>query len=51
MKFYSTRLLLLPASLALVLSLPAWVQLLTDGMEIFVGVLGNVVSGIGQERH
>ena len=25
--------------------------LLTNGMEIFVGVLGNVVSGIGQERH
>lgn len=27
------------------------VQLMTDGMEILVGVLGNVVSGIGQERH
>jgi hypothetical protein len=27
------------------------IQLLIDGMEIFVGVLGNVVSGIGQERH
>lgn len=26
-------------------------QLMTDGMEIFVGVLGNVVVGIGQERH
>jgi hypothetical protein len=26
-------------------------QLMADGMEIFVGVLGNVVSGIGQERH
>jgi len=26
-------------------------QLMTDGMEIFVGVLGNVVAGIGQERH
>ena len=26
-------------------------QILTDGMEIFVGVLGNVVGGIGQERH
>lgn len=26
-------------------------KLMTDGMEIFVGVLGNVVSGIGQERH
>jgi hypothetical protein len=27
------------------------IQMLTDGMEIFVGVLGNVVAGIGQERH
>jgi hypothetical protein len=27
------------------------IKLLTDGMEIFVGVLGNVVSRIGQERH
>ena len=26
-------------------------QLMTDGMEILVGVLGNVVVGIGQERH
>jgi len=26
-------------------------QLITDGMEILVGVLGNVVVGIGQERH
>ena len=26
-------------------------QLSTDGMEIFVGVLGNVVAGIGQEKH
>lgn len=26
-------------------------QLMTDGMEILVGVLGNVVSGIGLERH
>jgi hypothetical protein len=26
-------------------------QLMTNGMVIFVGVLGNVVSGIGQERH
>lgn len=26
-------------------------QMLTDGMEIFVGVLGSVVSGIDQERH
>lgn len=27
------------------------IQLMTEGMEILVGVLGNVVSGIGQERH
>jgi hypothetical protein len=27
------------------------IKLMNDGMEIFVGVLGNVVSGIGQERH
>jgi hypothetical protein len=27
------------------------IQLMKDGMEIFVGVLGNVVAGIGQERH
>jgi len=27
------------------------IQLMNDGMEIFVGVLGNVVLGIGQERH
>jgi hypothetical protein len=27
------------------------IQLLTDGMEIFVGVLGNVVVGVGHERH
>lgn len=26
-------------------------KLMADGMEIFVGVLGNVVAGIGQERH
>lgn len=26
-------------------------RLMTEGMEIFVGVLGNVVAGIGQERH
>jgi len=26
-------------------------QLMTNGMEIFVGVLGSVVAGIGQERH
>ena len=26
-------------------------QLMANGMEILVGVLGNVVSGIGQERH
>ena len=29
----------------------AQLKMLTEGMEIFVGVLGNVVSGIGQERH
>ena len=29
----------------------AQIQMLTDGMEIFVGVLGNVVAGIGQQRH
>ena len=27
------------------------IQLLIDSMGNFVGVLGNVVSGIGQERH
>lgn len=27
------------------------IQLLNDGMEILVGVLENVVVGIGQERH
>lgn len=26
-------------------------QLMAAGMETFVGVLGNVVMGIGQERH
>ena len=26
------------------------VQMLTDVMEIFVGVLGSVIAGIGQER-
>jgi hypothetical protein len=26
-------------------------QLMTDGMEILVGVLGSVVVGLGQERH
>jgi hypothetical protein len=26
-------------------------KLMADGMEILVGVRGNVVSGIGQERH
>jgi len=26
-------------------------QLMTNGMEIFVGMLGNVIAGIGQERH
>jgi len=29
----------------------AQLKLMTDGMEIFVGVLGNVIAGIGQERH
>jgi hypothetical protein len=29
----------------------AQLQLMTDGMEIFVGMLGNVIAGIGQERH
>ena len=27
------------------------IQLMADGMQIFVGVLGNIVAGIGQERH
>ena len=27
------------------------IELLNNGMEIFVGVLGNLVSGIDQERH
>ncbi len=27
------------------------IKLLTDAMAILVGVLGNVVTGIGQERH
>jgi len=26
-------------------------QLMTDGMEIFVGVLGNIVAGIGEAKH
>lgn len=26
-------------------------KLLNEGMEIFVGVLGNVVSGVNQEKH
>ena len=26
-------------------------EILSSGMEIFVGVLGNVVSGIGEDRH
>ena len=29
----------------------AQLQLMTNGMEVLVGVLGNVVIGIGQERH
>ena len=27
------------------------IQLMAEGMEILVGVLGNVVVGLGQERH
>jgi hypothetical protein len=27
------------------------IKLLTEAMEILVGVLGNVVTGIGQEKH
>jgi hypothetical protein len=27
------------------------IQLMTDGMEILVGILSNVVVGIGQARH
>ncbi len=27
------------------------IQLLTDGMQICIGVLGNIVVGVGQERH
>ena len=27
------------------------IQLMNEGMEIFVGVLGNVVVGVGQKRH
>lgn len=26
-------------------------ELMTNGMETFVGLLGNVVMGLGQERH
>jgi len=29
----------------------AQLKLMADGMEIFVGVLCNVVAGVGQERH
>ena len=29
----------------------AQIKLLTEGMEILVGVLGNVVSGIGEAKH
>ena len=29
----------------------AQLQLMGEGMEILVGVLGNVVIGLGQERH
>lgn len=27
------------------------IQMLTDGMEILVGVLGNVVTGLGESKH
>ena len=27
------------------------IQLMCDGMDIFVGVLGNVVAGIGESKH
>ena len=27
------------------------IEILSNGMEIFVGVLGNVVAGLGQEKH
>lgn len=27
------------------------IQMLSDGMELLIGVLGNVVMGVGQERH
>ena len=27
------------------------IEILSSGMEIFVGVLGNVVAGIGDEKH
>lgn len=27
------------------------IEILSSGMEIFVGVLGNVVTGMNQERH
>jgi hypothetical protein len=27
------------------------IQMLSKGMELLVGVLGNVVMGVGQERH
>ena len=30
---------------------PAQLQLLTDGMENLVGGLGNVMSGLGEEKH
>jgi hypothetical protein len=29
----------------------AQAKLLTDGMEALVGVLGNVYSGLGEEKH
>lgn len=39
------------AMIGMTVSNEAQLQLMADGMEILVGVLGNVVSGVGQERH
>jgi hypothetical protein len=30
---------------------PAQLKMLADGMESLVGVLGNVISGLGQDKH
>ena len=27
------------------------IQMLSDGMELLIGLLGNVVMGVGEERH